>query len=236
VSRGPEVATRAGIAPFAEAGAPGALDALLAGTGAWEVELGFGKGRFLLAAGAARPERRFLGIEVAGEYFRLAAARLARRGLPNVVLLRGEALALLATALPARFAERLHVYFPDPWPKARHARRRLLSPATLDLVLRPLAAGGTLEFATDHPGYGAEVERLLEGVPQLAVRSLDSGWPEGPRTNYETKFVARGRPIVRLVARLAAPAAPHPAGLAGLLVGYGAAAAEPERAAAAGGS
>lgn len=218
----PRIATRAGIAPFAEAGAPGALDRLLPGAGAWEVELGFGKGRFLLARAAAHRERRFLGVELAGEYFRLVARRLARRKLDNVLLIHGEALALLATALPPRFVETLHIYFPDPWPKTRHARRRLLSPATVDLLFAALAPGGQLQFATDHPAYGAFVERLLAGVPGARVERIEPGWPEGPRTNYEAKYVAEGRPIVRLEARQEGSAGIHPHGLGPLAVAFGA--------------
>jgi tRNA (guanine-N7-)-methyltransferase len=213
-----EVATAAGVGPWAEAGSPDALDRLLpARAGAWEVEVGFGKGRFLLASAAARPERRWLGIELAGEYFRLAAGRLARRGLDNVALVHGEALYLLAAVLPRGFAAALHVYFPDPWPKSRHQRRRLFSPGSLDLVLGALAPGGRLEFATDHLDYGAEVEALLAASPSLAVARPER-WPEGPRTNYEAKYVAAGRPILRLSAALVAPAALHPAGAGEILV------------------
>lgn len=187
---------------------------------AWELEVGFGKGRYLLARAQAEPERGFVGIEVAGEYFRAVARRVARRRLGNVVLLHGEALYLLATALPPGFAEAVHVYFPDPWPKAHHQRRRLLSPAALDLVARVVAPGGRILFATDHADYGAQVEELLAGARGLAIRRWSEGWPEGPRTNYEAKYVAEGRPILRLELALAddRARAPHPRGLEALAV------------------
>jgi len=101
---------------------------LVPGAGEWEVEIGFGKGRFLLDQAAARPERRFLGIEVASKYYRLCRQRAERRGLDNVLVVRGEALYLLSAVFPARFAAALHVYFPDPWPKSRHHKRRLFDP------------------------------------------------------------------------------------------------------------
>lgn len=226
-------ATAVGLGPLGDAGTAGVLDRLLAGAGPWELEIGFGKGRFLQARAAGDPGRRFLGIEVAGEYFRLAARRIARRRLANVALLHGEALYLLAAVLPRGFAQAVHVYFPDPWPKARHQRRRLFSPASVDLVVGALAPGGTLHFATDFLDYGDQVAALLGADPALAVEVLGAGWPEGPRTNYESKYLVEGRPILRLVATRTGEARLHPAGAAEVLVGVGGAEGEAARAAAA---
>ncbi|HSM13642.1 MAG TPA: hypothetical protein VLA66_06210 [Thermoanaerobaculia bacterium] len=207
-------ATAAGIRVFGPVGdRRRALEELLPGEGAWEVELGFGKGRFLLARAAVLGERRFLGLEMAGEYFRLAARRLARRGLGNAALLQAEALYALSALLPRGFAADLHVYFPDPWPKARHQRRRLFSPASVDLLLGALTTGGRLHFATDFLEYGAEVEAILRAHPALRVERLEGPWPDGARTNYEAKYVAEGRPILRLSARLVDDPVPHPDGL-----------------------
>jgi tRNA (guanine-N7-)-methyltransferase len=150
---------------------------------------------------------------MAGEYFRLAARRLERRRLANAALLQSEALYALAALLPRRFAADLHVYFPDPWPKARHQRRRLFSPASVDLLLGALGIGGCLHFATDHLDYGAEVEAILRAHPALGVERLEGPWPDGARTNYEAKYGAEGRPILRLTARLVGAADPHPDGL-----------------------
>jgi len=196
------------------------LDDLVPGEGPWEVEIGFGKGRYLLAQAGARPERRFLGIEVAAKYFRLTSRRAARRGLRNLLLVHGEALYLLAAVLPAGFADLLHVYFPDPWPKSRHHKRRLFDPESLDLVLGPLVGGGKLCFATDFLDYGAEVEGLLASDPGLRVETRGEPWPDGARTNYEGKYLAEGRPILRLEAWLeTAPAALYPGGRDGVAVG-----------------
>lgn len=157
------------------------------------------------------------------KYFRLAVRRAASRRLSNVVLLRGEALYLIATLLPAGMARTVHVYFPDPWPKSRHHRRRLLDPRTVDLVLALLdPPEGRLFFATDHLEYGEAVAETLALHPAVAVERVDGAWPEGPRTNYEAKFEREGRPIIRLAARLrgGGPASLlHPAGRDDLLVG-----------------
>jgi len=207
---------------LAELPLPCDLDGLVAGGrvsgGLWEVELGFGKGRFLLERAAARRDSRFLGVEVASKYFRMARGRARRRGLGNVLLVRGEALYLLAAVLPAGFAAAVHVYFPDPWPKSRHHKRRLFDPETVDLVLGLLSPGGELCFATDFLDYGELVAEILEDFPGLHVERLAGPWPDGARTNYEAKYVAEGRPILRLHGVLEAGGRIHPAGRCGILV------------------
>ena len=187
------------------------LGEYLPGAGPLEVELGFGKGRYLLRRAEEDPGRRFLGIEVVTKYYKMVRRRMRFRGLENLLLLRGEALYLLATALPRGIATAVHVYHPDPWPKARHRKRRLFEADTVDLVLGLLAPGGRLWFASDFTEYGGRVAELLDGHPQLEVRRHDA-WPEGPRTNYEAKYVRQGRSIVRLEARCAGEAGLHPEG------------------------
>ena len=199
---------------------PLSLDALLPGAGDWQVEIGFGKGRYLLESALAHPDRRFLGLEIASKYFRMLRHRARRRGTDNLLLVRGEALYLLSTVLPKAFAAALHVYFPDPWPKSRHHRRRLFDPETLDLVLGVLRPGGELLFATDFIAYGERVREILKGYPELSVEDRDGPWPDGARTNYEAKYMASGRPILRLSARLSGHAEAgrlHPAGEAGIV-------------------
>jgi len=168
------------------------------------MEIGYGKGRYLLSRAAAEPERGFVGIESAPEYYGLARARAERLGLQNLVTLCGEAVYLVATCFVRGRADALHVYFPDPWPKSRHHRRRLFDAAHLDLVLDLLRPGGRLYFATDHLEYGAVATELLRSQPALSVELLNGPWPDGPRTNYEAKYEAEGRPIRRLVATRAA--------------------------------
>ncbi len=169
--------------------------------GEWEVELGFGKGRYLLQRAATDPQQRLMGIELVSQYFRLVSERAHRRGLDQLVLLQGEALFLLATWLPARFAHTIHIYFPDPWPKAKHHRRRLFDEETVDLLLRALTPDGKIVFATDHQLYGARVLEVLQGHPGVELEMIDSVWPDGARTNYEEKYIVEGRKILRFNAR-----------------------------------
>jgi tRNA (guanine-N7-)-methyltransferase len=212
------VATAAGEQGLAELGAPLPLDRLVPGAGPWEVEIGFGKGRYLLRRSAEEPGRRFLGIELAAEYWRHFVEQARKRGLANWVALRGGALYLTAAVLPAGFAAAVHVYFPDPWPKNRHHKRRLFDPETVDLVLGLVRPGGQLLFATDFLGYGEVVRRILEGYPGIRVERRGRVWDEGPRTDYEAKYIAEGRSILRLeVTREAAAAPLHPRGEAGVL-------------------
>lgn len=221
------ISSAAGETGIAEQGAPLPLEDLVPapapGEGDWEVEIGFGKGRYLLRRCQEDPGRRFLGVELATEYYEMMVDRARRRGLANWLALRGEALFLLAAVLPVGFAAAVHVYFPDPWPKSRHHKRRLFEPETVDLVLRLLRPGGRLFFATDFLEYGELVAEILESYPGLRVERRDRPWDEGPRTNYEAKYLVEGRPILRLEARLQAalegPAALHPRGAGGVLVG-----------------
>jgi tRNA (guanine-N7-)-methyltransferase len=234
-----QIATPAGERGLADTPAPLPLDDLISGGDdlipgsddlipggaaaserAWEVEIGFGKGRYLLRRCQEDPEGRFLGVEVASEYWRMFVERARRRKLGNWIALRGDALALIASVLPHGFASAVHVYFPDPWPKSRHHKRRLFDPETVDLVLSLLRPGGRLLFATDFLEYGAMVQEILESYPGLRVEPRDRVWDEGPRTNYEAKYIVEGRPILRLEAILEPGAARlHPRGAQGVLVG-----------------
>jgi tRNA (guanine-N7-)-methyltransferase len=191
-------ATAAGDRTLATLPAPLPLDELVAGGGDWEVEIGFGKGRYLLRRCREEAGHRFLGLEVAGEYHGLFVHRARRQGMSNWLALRGDALYLACAVLPAGFAAALHVYFPDPWPKLRHHKRRLFDPETVDLVLRLLRRGGRFSFATDFLDYGETVAEILGGYPALNFTRRDRPWDEGPRTNYEAKYEIEGRPILRL--------------------------------------
>ena len=162
------------------------------------LEIGFGAGEHLAVQAAARPEIGFLGCEpyingVVGLLARIETGRLT-----NIRLYLGDARLLLA-ALPDRCMGRAFVLFPDPWPKTRHHKRRMISPPVIAQLARVLRPGAELRVATDDPGYLVWILRHLvasEAFEWLARRPGD--WrrrpDDWPPTRYEEKAIAQGRP------------------------------------------
>src|SRR5512144_1824640 len=114
-----------------------------------EMEIGVGKGRFLLAAAAANRDRDFFGLEIEPEYAAIARLRAERAGLTNVRCERLDGKAFVLRRLAPGSLAALHVYFPDPWPKKRHHKRRLVDPEWAAAAARALAPGGLLRVASD---------------------------------------------------------------------------------------
>jgi tRNA (guanine-N7-)-methyltransferase len=161
------------------------------------LELGFGGGEHLAAQAAAQPSRGMVGCEVFENGIVKLLGDVKRRGLANVRLFVDDARVLIASLADASL-ERVFILFPDPWPKQRHHKRRLVSPAMLDALARLLCDGGELRLATDDMDY---LRFMLESATAhpafewLARRPQDwRGRPaDWPATRYEAKALAAGR-------------------------------------------
>lgn len=160
-----------------------------------ELEIGCGKGRFLRREAADRPQVGFLGVEKAAKFFRIGAERIERDGCKNVRVVCADAFDLLSRWVSPASLQAVHIYFPDPWPKKRHAKRRLLRPALFDLIARALACGGTLSTATDVAPYFDEATSALDAHPAFERCKVSADEIEALATNYALKYAKEGRPL-----------------------------------------
>jgi tRNA (guanine-N7-)-methyltransferase len=166
-----------------------------------EVELGVGKGRFLLEWAAAHPRVGLLGVERARAYLQLTARRVARSGLGNVRLAHTTAEDILFHCLAPGSVAAVHVYFPDPWPKTRHHKRRFFRPENVVRIAEVLAPGGLLRVKTDHAGYAAVIEETVRGEPRLEAVPADAAFEEVPATHFEIKYAREARAVSRFAFR-----------------------------------
>lgn len=183
--------------------------ALFAQPGPLEVELGSGKGLFMASATVARPEVNFLGLELALKYAQHAAARLARLDVGNGVMVSGDGLRIFREVLPAERVSAVHVYFPDPWWKKRHKKRRVVNPAFLVDVLRVLVPQGTLHLWTDVEEYFQTSLELIRDTPLVGpfeVVEPESTHDLDYRTHFERRTRKNGQPVYR--AEFRKPAGP----------------------------
>ena len=161
--------------------------------GALEIEVGSGKGLFLETAAAQVPAHNFLGCEVAHKYARHAAARLARAGLTNAAVVDGDAQRLFAEYLPIGCAAGVHIYFPDPWWKKRHRKRRIMNGGFLKQVQRVLQPGGQLHFWTDVEEYFQESLQVIAASTELEGPFAQAERDPEHDLDYRTHFERRMR-------------------------------------------
>lgn len=165
-------------------------------------EIGFGMGESTAAMAAADPDRDYLAVEVHTPGVGNLLALAGEHGLHNVRVARGDAMELTRRIAPGSL-DAVHVFFPDPWPKARHHKRRLIRPAHVALLTRRLRPGGTLHCATDWQHYAEAMAATLGAEPGL--RNLHDGFAPRPAyrpmTKFERRGVQAGRQIFDLVFR-----------------------------------
>jgi tRNA (guanine-N7-)-methyltransferase len=158
-----------------------------------EVEIGSGKGLFLRNAAAAKPEAGFLGIEVAKKYAEFAAAGLVKAGLANAMMVHGDGLRVFQELIPDGSLAAVHVYFPDPWWKKRHRRRRVMRESFLRDIERTLRPGGSLHFWTDVEEYFQTSLELLAATTTLLGPLPVPETPAEHDMAYRTHFERRVR-------------------------------------------
>lgn len=163
-----------------------------------EVEIGCGKGKFLTACAAQRPDRNFIGLDIAGKWMKVGALRSVKRKLGNLRFVK-ENIHVFILRIPPASVSIFHIYFPDPWPKRRHRRRRVISVEFLQLLLARLAPEGLIEIATDDPDYFSVIKAAAwnlrpdgAGIDESISRRLLR--PDN-KTNYELKFEAMNKPL-----------------------------------------
>jgi tRNA (guanine-N7-)-methyltransferase len=167
-----------------------------------EIDLGCGDGAFLVAMAERFPERNFLGVERMPGRVRSACGRAARQGLSNVRVLRVESFYAVEYLFPHGSAAVAHLLFPDPWPKKRHQRRRIVTREFVAAVHRLLAPGGQFRVATDQADYFDSIRASLASAA-FAEETPDEV-DAFPLTTFEIHFRAQGAPIHRLLLRKAA--------------------------------
>lgn len=156
------------------------------------LEIGFGMGQSLLEMAAAAPEQDFIGIEVHRPGVGALLAGLLREELDNVRVYSCDALEVLRQSIPDASLDRVLLFFPDPWHKSRHHKRRIVNPAFAELVRQKLKPGGVLHMATDWVPYAEYMLEVMQAAPGYHNLSPTGDWVERPAERPETKFERRG--------------------------------------------
>lgn len=159
------------------------------------LEIGFGNGDALVAMAAAHPERNFLGAEVHAPGVGHCLLAIERLGLDNVRLLMQDAVEVLRERLAEDSLAGVHLYFPDPWHKKRHRKRRLVQPEFVGLLASRLARGAYVHVATDWPDYAAHIESVFAADNRFKRAEEELAMTNRPRTRFEARGERLGHPI-----------------------------------------
>jgi tRNA (guanine-N7-)-methyltransferase len=157
------------------------------------LEIGSGMGETTAAIAKAHPEADFIAVEVHGPGVGSLLNRMEKENFSNVRMVRHDAVEVLASMIPDGSLAALHLFFPDPWPKKRHHKRRLVQPGFAALAARKLAAGGIFHAATDWPDYADHIEAVFSGNDFF--EKAKSGLMARPTTKFEARGRRLGHPI-----------------------------------------
>lgn len=184
-------------------GSPLDLDAAFGRTAPRVVEIGFGNGENLLTLAERHPDRDFLGIEVHGAGIGRVLGAMRDRGLTNIRIVRHDAVEVFERGLPPGSIDEVLIFFPDPWPKARHHRRRLIQPEFATLLAQALAPEGVLRLATDWEPYAEHMIEVLDAEPALVNVAGAEHFIPRPDDRPVTKFERRGESLGHAIFDLA---------------------------------
>lgn len=171
---------------------PWDLDAVFGRTAPRALEIGFGMGEALVEMAAARPERDFIGVEVYPPGVGRLLQSIEERGLTNVRVCPEDAVEVIGRALPAGAMDAVYIFFPDPWHKKRHHKRRLVQPGFVEAVRGALAPDGILHLATDWEPYAEWMREVMEAAPGYVNTVAPGAFAPRPGDRPLTKFEQRG--------------------------------------------
>lgn len=164
-----------------------------------EIEIGCGKAKFLIARAIERPEINFLGVDIVWKWMKYGVERSAKRQLANIRFIKTDARELIRYGIEDDSVSAFHIYFPDPWPKRRHRKRRLVTGDFVRLLHSRLVPAGLVELATDHHDYFVQMQSAAtqSGVDwrRVNVRTNQRPFNAGFKTNYEIKYESDGRTL-----------------------------------------
>jgi len=167
-------------------------DAIFGRLAPLEIEIGAGRGDFMLEYAAANPETNFLAIELSGTVAQLLAMRCGRAELPNVRVAKMDARTLVNLMLPDAAVAAFHIYYPDPWPKERHLKHRMVTPFFVRNLDRTLAPDGHVYAASDVKDWAEEIFAMLDAG---GFRRIDLEPPGAKRSAFGRKYMAQGKPV-----------------------------------------
>lgn len=176
-----------------------------------QVEIGAGKGRFLIRAAELDPASNWVGLETRWGTLKVGVERIMKRGLENALFVRCDAMETVRLRIPPASVAAFHVYYPDPWWKERHSKRRMFTPAFVADLARALAPHGDMRVVTDVTTYFGEIVEVIERSGLFEHVALpDGAWAPGgePLTTYEEKYLKQGRHPNRAAFRRSAMPAP----------------------------